>query len=370
MIPTATRIGYNLMAHSLGFKTYSPFPLHRMIQQTKMHTIWRILLILICVLPCTGFNITIPPQVFSGNITQFPWEWNVTDYQRSLSAVFLATLCSLPDNFSCLRSLNHAGMGGDGVGGISLSIIIEDHAIVKNPTNSSEASGTLLLTANTSGPHVICTYGNLPRRETNSSGQQDISSILNSLDGLNLLDQSRTFEVLPGSAEANSATPTATTTNQNGWFGHSGGHHKRTQSRIAPIVGGVAGGPLTDARHPNKHVITPYSLMAAQAPKSRRNGKPSRAFRELSRCNPRQDHDTNVPEVPSPQRPSADLSNAVAPSSESDEENHDRRVIRYGNAPLEQRHVARHADSGWRPAAGSFGTDDVESLPPNYDEAK
>ncbi|KAF9254501.1 hypothetical protein L218DRAFT_951509 [Marasmius fiardii PR-910] len=224
MIPTATRIGYNLMAHSLGFKTYSPFPLRRMVQQTKMHTIWRILLIL--VLPCTGFNITIPPQVFSGNITHFPWEWNVTDYQRSLSAVFLATLCSLPDNFSCLRSLNHAGTGGDGVGGISLSIIIEDHAIVRNPTNSSEASGTLLLTANTSGigtgERAIDKHpsnlSNLPRRETNSSGQQDISSILNSLDGLNLLDQSRTFEVLLGSAEANSATPTATTTNQNGWF--------------------------------------------------------------------------------------------------------------------------------------------------------
>ncbi|KAF9260518.1 hypothetical protein L218DRAFT_946811 [Marasmius fiardii PR-910] len=162
---------------------------------------------------CTGFNITVPPELETtvGNSIIFQWAWNYTNFQQSPSGAFIAMLIKNPGNFTCGNLVTNKD---------TVSNVVESFAVNRIPASipsDSDASGSFVLSPKTSGFHVICTYGN--------------SSISNLLVSLEFLDQSITFNVLPA--------PTSTAPSPSSTQSNKDESHK---TPIAQIAGGAIGG--------------------------------------------------------------------------------------------------------------------------------
>ncbi|KAG7093187.1 hypothetical protein E1B28_006876 [Marasmius oreades] len=230
-----------------------------------MHIILRALFLYLLALSrsCVGFTFTLPPSpVFVGNVTDFRWNWNSSDFHHSLSGVFMAYLVVRPQDFQCPLRLDDPGLGID-----TISKLFKTFATARNPINDTETSGNLILTPENIGPHFICSYGNVSTNDdgnfspgTQQDGLIDLKAFFGSLV---FLGQSNTFNVTAGTdpttstsstsnaaslSTSNTASPStsnATSPSPNtvsdGDRSHANDGHDNAPD-IAPIVGGVVGG--------------------------------------------------------------------------------------------------------------------------------
>ncbi|KAG7093188.1 hypothetical protein E1B28_006877 [Marasmius oreades] len=177
-----------------------------------------------------------------------------TESDLSWRRAFVAFLVLRPSDFQCPHEPATPGLGFD-----TASKIVEGFATARNPIDETETSGTLLFTPGKIGTHFICSYGNFPLDASNATddssfspqGQQGglfggLGSKMGTFFGsLSFLDQSKTFEVLPGtttnstsSSPSNTASPPPNTMNDRDQSRRRG----HNSPGIAPIVGGVIGG--------------------------------------------------------------------------------------------------------------------------------
>ncbi|KAG7093184.1 hypothetical protein E1B28_006873 [Marasmius oreades] len=348
---------------------------------------------------CVGFTLTLPPPpVFAGDVTNFQWNWNTSDFHQSISGIFVAYLVLLPNNFNfeCPLRLDNPGVGID-----TMLKLFESFATARNPTNDSETSGNLLFTPGDIGTHLICTYGDVSTKDdgnfspgTQQDGSIDPSKLEAFLSSLVFLDQSSTFNVTAGtdpttstSSTSNAASPSPNTVND-GDRSHANDGHDNAPD-IAPIVGGVVGGIALlclvlflfwlkiQRKLKQFHKGGSGSTFGTPRTTHLRPGDLASPVSLLPRYR-RDDHDqalsTPAPIVdPTVSPPVAhEIENsptAVAALSETLRSlgPPGGRGIRETNESRPQ-FTVRHADSGWRPA--NIPGPSYVDVPPDYDEAR
>ncbi|KAG7093182.1 hypothetical protein E1B28_006871 [Marasmius oreades] len=354
---------------------------------------------------CSGFSIGIPNQVHVGDFQAFQWQVTNEDAFKSDTNAFVAMLAYSAEGFECPRRPTDPGVAA------GLSKVMENFAIATHRSYPDGSTGNFFLSLSNTGPHFICSYGNVPAKirkeyEASRDGNVSLDTILESLDSVLYFGQSDTFNVSQSTGTSHTSSVSQSTSTDGGSPGGSGTQNGRSPQNhattlIAPLVGGILGGTTLVSligflfcfrNRRDRSAITPYDLSdievgntrvstrkgqlrmgaSAHPPRWIRRRQPEEKVRQVIAAHHHGNSFSPPVVPPGLLPPSPGMVNPVAANPVPDDhEAHaspGERSPEEMDAPTEPQYLVMHADSGWRPASLLPGSNYVD-VPPNYDQA-